>query len=1345
MVMPFQRSTTNLQLLPDMTDADASPIHDPSSGATSLEGYLYQLDLSIWVALDLVLAKKLASRIVLEPISEEDIEADLADDDPGSIASGVDLTSYRLVIQAKLRNTGPWGETELVALLKHGKERMPAAERLKEEKTRYLLVTSADLHGVARQLRIANLGEWPKTAALPARIAATVPTTAAGRIGILSSIDLEKIAGRLRALLEDAFRVPHSRLENCKAALRDEALKRMRGAGHGVWTRAELEAVIRTHDGYIASSAEVESFVKPTNWTQLKQALRDNHAVIITGASGTGKTTASLVLLDELRAEVPGLRVVHVTQGPQQVRADQLPGPVVYSIEDPWGRYRFEPRSEPWNDELGKFLVTATASRWFVITSRSDVLAESHAKRLAAKWYASLESDNYGPRERIQLFENRLPHLTRRFQDVAARYRSEALNQLRSPLEIQKYFDSLAEGAADDENEAQYIRRCIQAAHRDSIETTIVQQVANREAWAWATVLWGLLKARPKQSRALLPEIQAGLGANDREFEDGLEPFVNFLVNGRNLRQVESTFAYYHPRVEAGLEAAMEQKPGLAGRILRLLVEVLITLDATNGDDWGRESAAHLIQAALRLDKIAFKPADASRQTIDAWLAERLGREGDDFSNNLTLAAAVGSLSSAPSELARWLLHITRTSHWFGDSWSPHPDDIDWYRRIAADRLTEHICKVFVRRVLPFEREGYPDNFADYLRRLTPNLDRAFLDAASSVVRHGFNWNADAIAVGALQDLRSFEAVVDEAIAYHAKLEREEDHSVWLAIRNGEYGEDYAEHLAETAGEDGHTADSFIKAYVKALRRQDGWPALRDHPKISDLLYAWIELLRSKDVKCDDAEILALLDRAYGHKHENRFWSLVADRWQVPLIPKLVERLISGHPDHETRVAATACFAKNAATSLKLLVDPLLRGAPSRVVELFLDLRSALDERDNARTVDHLVTALLDALPELLREICGSIAQNAMPAMLSNQAQSLLHNLEVAANDEMRLIRAQFLASIGQNVEDDIKALLHSTAGDKRRDIAIVTEAIEVAAARGLWAQVDAALAHRFADGRRAALQALAPRSTDALPDSLLALAADKGSGVRRALLEILEARRNPAHLDALVVLAADDWTAGFGSYGDDSKHPIARGAADILGTSPDLSERLLDRIFEIAGTTRDSGVRSKLLVAVAKNGSEAGRTRVVDLAVSRENLGLSQSASRALFVAGEALTIAETSRIAIEQLTERAPGVAVPMSMTVGRAGTKDQILDYAKRLAILPRRKVLLVSLMMGAGYQDAALADEIGKFLPEELMTAIHSVIDDGPKLPRNVLDDLGDVRVVGEVIRSLDSLFVPKKKG
>jgi len=1327
-----------------MKDAAASPRDVPSGGASSLEGYLYQLDVSVWAALDIVIAKKLARQIILEPVGDEDLEADLMDEDVGAIASDADLPTYRLVIQAKLRNTGPWKATELVTLLGHGKRRMAVAERLKDEKVRYLLVTSADVDGVARQIRVANLGEWPKTATLPPTIASAVPANAGGRIGVLASVDLEKIFTRLRALLEDGFRVPHSRLEDCKSALRDGTLQRMRGAGHGVWTRAELETVILSHDGYIASSAEVQSFVRPTNWRQLKQALHDNHAVIITGPSGTGKTTASLVLLDELRSEVPGLRVVDITQGPQQLRADHVSGPVVFSIEDPWGRYRFEPQSEPWNDELSKFLTTATASRWFVITSRSDVLAESHARRLASKWYVALENENYGPRERIRLFENRLPHLTRRFQEVAARYRGDALNRLRSPLEIQKYFDNLAEGPGDDENEGQYIHRCLDGAHRASIETQIVQRVDNRKAWAWAAVVWGLLKARPKQSRALLPDIQARLGEIDRELEDGLDPFVNALVNGRDLRQVESTFTYYHPRVEAGLEAAMGQKPGLAARTLRLLVQVLIGLDTKNGDDWGRESAAHLIQAALRLDHIAFAPTTESQHTIDAWVAERLGKEGDEFSNDLTLAAAVGSSSSAPSEIARWLLHMARTTYSFGASWSPMPDDDAWYQRMAADPLTEHLCNVFVRRVLAFEREGYPGDFADFLRRLTPNLNQAFLEAASSVVWHGFNWNADAIATGALQDLRAFEAVVVEAINYQAKIEREEDHSLWLAIRNGEYSEDYAEHLGETASEEGHTADSLIKAYTAALRQQEGWRALRDHPRIAELLYAWIDLLRSDEIPCDDAEILAVRDSAFGHKHEDRFWSMVAARWQNALTSKLVERLVSGHPDHDTRVAAAACFAKNAGPSLMLLIDPLLRRSPSRSVELFLDLRSAGDQRDEAKTVDRFGTQLLDAVPEPLRDLCAPIARNLMPSALSKDAQSLLHSLDVATNDEMRLIRAQFLASIGQNVEEDIGVLLHSFASDKSRDIEIATASVELAAAQCLWRHVEAALGHRFAGVRRLALQSLGSRSTGALPENILALAADKGSGVRRALLDLLEARHDPAHLDTLVVLAADDWTSQSRYYGEDADYPIATGAADILVASPDLPERLLPRLFEVSGTTHDSSVRDKLLVAIAKNGGEAGRTRVVDLALSREKLNLSHSASWALYVAAGSLDIANTARITIDQLTGRAPAVAVLMSMAVGRGGTHEQVVDYAKTLATHSTRKVLLVSLMMGAVRRDAALADEIGKLLPEKLMKVIDIALEGGRKLKRDALDELGDVRVVGEVIRYLDFMFVPKKK-
>lgn len=88
---------------------DEDITQNASGGGASLDGYLYQVDISIWAALDLLLAKKLGQQVVLEPASKEDLEAPLSDEQPGRLATVVDVgTSKLLVVQAKLRNTGPW-------------------------------------------------------------------------------------------------------------------------------------------------------------------------------------------------------------------------------------------------------------------------------------------------------------------------------------------------------------------------------------------------------------------------------------------------------------------------------------------------------------------------------------------------------------------------------------------------------------------------------------------------------------------------------------------------------------------------------------------------------------------------------------------------------------------------------------------------------------------------------------------------------------------------------------------------------------------------------------------------------------------------------------------------------------------------------------------------------------------------------------------------------------------------------------------------------------------------------------------------------------------------------------
>src|SRR5687768_14308532 len=101
-----------------------------SGGLPALAGYDYQIDVSVWLALSLVLDKKLTDELILEPRGQDDVEANLDDVDLPRTATRASVNKYQLVVQAKLRNGDAWSVPEIEALLKHGKRRISAAKRL---------------------------------------------------------------------------------------------------------------------------------------------------------------------------------------------------------------------------------------------------------------------------------------------------------------------------------------------------------------------------------------------------------------------------------------------------------------------------------------------------------------------------------------------------------------------------------------------------------------------------------------------------------------------------------------------------------------------------------------------------------------------------------------------------------------------------------------------------------------------------------------------------------------------------------------------------------------------------------------------------------------------------------------------------------------------------------------------------------------------------------------------------------------------------------------------------------------------------------------------------------------
>lgn len=316
-------------------------------GAASwvLKGFGYQAAVTVWLALDLMVANRLASEMILEHASEEDIEAEVEEFEPGAVADAVPMRGYRLIVQAKRREGNAWAEGQFIKLLEHGERRASALKRLTDDPTaRYLLITSAALNAPVRQLGVRHAGTWPTAARVPENVAAKGKDIA-GRLAIIATQDDERLETDIKTLLLERFRVPRARWENCFKVLRDAAWERMRGQEDGRWTREQVERVIAEHEGYLVSGAERDDYVQPTNWGDLTQALTTRNAIMIIGQSGSGKTATAEALWLDRKAAIPDLKRVHITQGPDQLRTDQTQPPVLYDIEDPWGRFNWRPLS----------------------------------------------------------------------------------------------------------------------------------------------------------------------------------------------------------------------------------------------------------------------------------------------------------------------------------------------------------------------------------------------------------------------------------------------------------------------------------------------------------------------------------------------------------------------------------------------------------------------------------------------------------------------------------------------------------------------------------------------------------------------------------------------------------------------------------------------------------------------------------------------------------------------------------------------------------------------------------------------------------------------------------------
>lgn len=1317
-----------------------------SAGASALAGFEYQISASIWLALDLIVASKLASECVLEPISQEDLEAELQgtveEDEPGSVITTSQIGGYRLIVQAKLRTGDAWTASGLRGLLTHGgKVRKSAAELLQQDPSaRYLLVTSAGLNSEARHLRVNRAGAWPAAPKLPPSLAETFGVSLGGRLAVIRGKEPEDLEGEIKTLLTENFHVPNARYAECRLALREAARAKVLGAGAGRWTRAELEIVIREHEGYLASSPDLESYVYPTNWNELLRAVEERYAVLILGQSGTGKTQTSHKLQDELGKRLRGLKRIAITRrhAPGQVVKDQTVPPVVFDIEDPWGRYEFDRDSRDWNDQLADIMRGARHDRIVIATSRRDVATEAGALAKVSPWIVDLESEHYDLSRRRALYHNRLDTLPPTLQVAANENESLVLNELSTPLEIQKFFDELR---ITDPNKPVHvyllIRDAIKRAHQNSIESTVKEQIEAHAAVPAAAVVWGLLKSRDRLALDDVRRVEEVLDVLDHDaFREGVTPLINFFIAARNLRQPpnEASVSYYHPRVESGIEQTLSVHRMPAKRSLRFLVEALLSVEGDD-PDWGMSTAVRMIESIARRRPDLKPTVSAGDQVkIDAWLETRVMTLESDLDANLKLAAAAGSKTSVASEFARFMQHRPDTSFPGLHRWGPPPHDATWYAWMRANPVTQLLLSTYIRTVLPHERADFHHaRLLDELSRLAADLTPAFLDAAKIAVWFGVNDVSSVIAEGALQDLDGFESVVDMAVQVVTPTPENsfEAARVRLRIENGEVGGDFVEEW-ETS-DDGHTAREYLGAYVDQIRSIRQWGDLLRHRHRDKLLYYWVRsLYHASPSQATDDEVAAVFDAGYSTAEEIHVWPLVKGHWQKSFLPRLRARVMDGQALRSVQLEALRTLIERVPDELNEIALTLQqRGGRSRLLEIAFEIADLRLER-----ATDILPGAAQHLPTPYAQISDAFfrAKDDQSPDLSEEAWDLLKQ-NVQDGQLLRWFRIRLDRHRALPVDEDIRWLLaHGTDVDKTVD------ALEGAIRHGLSADIEAALEHRFSRVVASALTAIGTPLPAPLPTRLLQLGSAKPAPVRQALIALLDAKPHLSNQTVLLSLVSDTWSNDRRYENQSAHYPIARAAAAAINKLETVDQETAEKLYRVAINSPDAPLRFQLFQLLAQKGDTPAQTQLFTLATTPGRESIKCAAAHALLVAYESIEQDIPSRITAELLIREPASVSLRFTFLLAAAGENEAVLQTARELMKDRRALVLLVPMLWVMSERDSSAAELIAHLLPPNHVgvawarTIPHIPIEPG------VLDDLGDpIRV-----HAVQEWFEPPQK-
>ncbi|MEH2469208.1 hypothetical protein V1281_001538 [Nitrobacteraceae bacterium AZCC 2161] len=1196
---------------------------ESGAGNPSYAGYDYQIAVTVWVALHLMLAKEATESIVIEPPSHEDIEARIRLNRP--IAGPV--SNVELVVQVKSRSTAPWSSAAFAKVLlgeqpetEGSKARIRPLEMLADAPDRhYVFVTNESVDASLKPHAGDHLFDFRKVEQLPPHTRATlVPdrqSSVASRLLICGMVTDEALESRTRSILSLHGHVPLAKQPDCIRALRLAVHARMLGTYDGRWTKTALLELLIDHGGSVLPSRMMDHYVRPASYDRIKAALMDDHVVVIAGPSGTGKTLTADIFEAELRRCDPPFEVITETGGPGAVRAHlQRIGPVLFHLRDPWGSNRLTPEADRWSDELPKLLTHAGPSRKFLVTSRSDIML-SAGQRLSqrlSRHIETIEIEDYGRPKLAEIYDSISRGLHGRAADSARKHKSRALKELTRPYEIDRFLEALTRNAPDDERSLKVL---LQQSQIDAVSDVIAEQVRffASDATQSTAVIWSMLSSRGAVTTDVFSNLCRRIRATDPSFRPDVDGLLDFLVAGRNLRRTTDALSFYHPRAEDGLRIALDGRRPETEHTLGQVLNVLCAWDGP-GEDWGIETALGILRAAQKLKDVTVNPSDDSISKIDSYLVSlTLAVDGyQEYERALDNLAQFGSPGHLSAKLARVLVDGgPRTQRYFRDEWVPPELNADELAALASGRDHNLLLDRFIRNVLPHGRTSYGEDLIPLMQTLHPSNRAAF----SAALDEAFSLKAPSPGIAAIAaglvggDGFSFDGLLDrlaEAIKQCEDWILRTHGQALESAREHEVDATYADHLLEEPGEMSYNARQAFKVAVAIRYRTEGSGWIPGHPHSELISESLAEELATKRQNVPANDLVDLIKAANGYARST-VWRAASAHWspdfETPLsvaIQKfddddgLRTELLSIIAKKVTDLSGFPAFARkvaSVATALQRL--QLVRD----IMVTRFDLPSK-EERGAYRrsAAEHLLAGHPEA------ELGGAVARVLLGTPLGETGRSLSHHslaLLPSLLSSARPSLAGILSCIAAAAEIDptpsIVALL--ATGEPQDGVAAIKAAM-IFDGPELRATLEMGLKHRRYAVRCAALEHLvATVSVESRP-SLTEVAKDRSSDVRLAWAELMNEHSWSEAVDSLVGLLSDtrnfasDYPSGDGT--PSARFRVATSAARALGQYAGLPEGAIAALVVAAADSenRDPYVAAHAMFAL----KDKDNPRVVSL-----------------------------------------------------------------------------------------------------------------------------------------------------